>query len=382
MIFNENKAGIYIHIPFCRKACHYCNFHFSTSLQLKDAFLSALKKEITQRSNYLPGKQIQSIYFGGGTPSVLTVGEIQTILDLIYKSYSIEQGAEITLEANPDDIDADYLAGLKKAGINRMSIGIQSFYDRDLLLMNRSHSALQAEKSLSLMAAAGFKNITADLIYGIPGLSHEEWEQNIKKIVGYDVNHISCYALTVEPKTALQHLISKGTVAGISETHTAEQFEILTRVLNANNFEHYEISNFAKNGAYAIHNSSYWLGNSYYGFGPSAHSYNGKTRSWNMSNNALYIQSVQNDISYFETETLDLYDQMNECIMTSLRTMWGLNLELFEQRFGVDNTAILKLGMLELIQNGNIIIESSVAKITPRGKILADGIISDLFFTD
>ncbi|HRG26434.1 MAG TPA: radical SAM family heme chaperone HemW [Chitinophagales bacterium] len=382
MKINENKAGIYIHIPFCRKACHYCNFHFSTSLQQKKAFLQALHKELIDQKSYLKDKTIQSIYFGGGTPSVLSQEELAAIMEIIYTTYPVDANAEITLEANPDDINTTYLQQLKSVGINRMSVGIQSFYERDLLWMNRSHTAEQAEKSLQLIVDAGFDKITADLIYGIPMLSHLEWVANIKKVIQYGVNHISCYALTVEPKTALQHFIATGKTVGISDQHSAEQFAILTEQLSANGFEHYEISNFAKNGAYALHNSSYWLGNHYLGVGPSAHSYNGKERKWNIANNALYIQGVENKLPYSELEILTEVQQMNELIMTSLRTMWGLDLNRFKQQFGEQHTNTLMQNIQSAENNGLLITNENIITISWRGKFLADGIISDLFFDD
>lgn len=382
MKINENKAGIYIHIPFCRKACHYCNFHFSTSLQQKKAFLQALHKELIDQKSYLKDKTIQSIYFGGGTPSVLSQEELAAIMEIIYATYPVDANAEITLEANPDDINTTYLQQLKSVGINRMSVGIQSFYERDLLWMNRSHTAEQAEKSLQLIVDAGFDKITADLIYGIPMLSHLEWVANIKKVIKYGVNHISCYALTVEPKTALQHFIATGKTVGISDQHSAEQFAILTEQLSANGFEHYEISNFAKNGAYALHNSSYWLGNHYLGVGPSAHSYNGKERKWNIANNALYIQGVENKLPYSELEILTEVQQMNELIMTSLRTMWGLDLNRFKQQFGEQHTNTLMQNIQSAENNGLLITNENIITISWRGKFLADGIISDLFFDD
>ena len=382
MKINENKAGIYIHIPFCRKACHYCNFHFSTSLQQKAAFLQALHKELEEQKSYLNNKSIQSIYFGGGTPSVLSQEELATIMEIVHKTYPVDADAEITLEANPDDINTTYLQELKSIGVNRMSVGIQSFYERDLLWMNRSHTAEQAEKCLQLIAEAGFEKITADLIYGIPMLSHSEWIANINKVIQFGVNHISCYALTVEPKTALQHFIASGKTAGISDQHSAEQFAILTEQLNANGFEHYEISNFAKNGAYALHNSSYWLGNHYLGVGPSAHSYNGTERKWNIANNALYIQAVENKLPYSETEILTVIQQMNELIMTSLRTMWGLDLNRFKQQFGEQHTSTLLHNIQSAENNKLLITNENILTISPEGKFLADGIISDLFFDD
>ncbi len=381
MIFNENKAGIYIHIPFCKKACVYCNFHFSTSLQLKPDMLRAIQKEIIERKGYLPNKKIQSIYFGGGTPSLLSGGEVQSIINLIQQEYIVDTDAEITLEANPDDLNQEYLETILHAGVNRISIGIQSFDDNDLKWMNRSHDAAQAENSLKLIAAAGFKKVTADLIYGIPGSTHEAWRNHIEKVIPY-VNHISCYALTVEPKTVLQHLITKGKSLPVDENHTAEQFEILTTTLKAAGFEHYEISNFAKNGAYALHNTAYWMGNHYLGIGPSAHSYNGIERAWNISNNAIYIKNIFDEISFNEIEILTPVQQMNEMILTSLRTMWGLDVALFRARFGEKNAGTLEKQFPKLIQDQLIDIKGTQAIITDRGKFISDGIISNLFFEE
>lgn len=381
MLYNENKAGIYIHIPFCKKACVYCNFHFSTSLLLKPEMLKAIQQEIIERKHYLPNKKIQSIYFGGGTPSLLSGDEVQTIIDLIRQEFIVEPDAEITLEANPDDINAEYLETILAAGINRISIGIQSFDNNDLEWMNRSHDATQAENSLKLIAAAGFKKVTADLIYGIPGSTHEAWKKHIEKVIPY-VNHISCYALTVEPKTVLQHLITKGKSLPVDENHTAEQFEILTATLKAAGFEHYEISNFAKNGAYAVHNTAYWMGNHYLGIGPSAHSYNGIERAWNISNNAHYVKNIFAGISFNEIEILTPVQQMNEMLLTSLRTMWGLDVALFRERFGEKNAQILEKQFPKLIQEGLLEIQNTHVFITERGKFLADGIISNLFFDD
>ncbi len=381
MIFNENKAGIYIHIPFCKKACVYCNFHFSTSLQLKPDMLRAIQKEIIERKGYLPNKKIQSIYFGGGTPSLLSGGEVQSIINLIQQQYYVASDAEITLEANPDDLNQEYLETILHAGVNRISIGIQSFDDNDLKWMNRSHDAAQAENSLKLIAAAGFKKVTADLIYGIPGSTHEAWRNHIEKVIPY-INHISCYALTVEPKTVLQHLITKGKSLPVDENHTAEQFEILTTTLKAAGFEHYEISNFAKNGAYALHNTAYWMGNHYLGIGPSAHSYNGIERAWNISNNAIYIKNIFDEISFNEIEILTPVQQMNEMILTSLRTMWGLDVALFRARFGEKNAGTLEKQFPKLIQDQLIDIKGTQAIITDRGKFISDGIISNLFFEE
>ena len=379
MQINENKAGIYIHIPFCKQACTYCNFHFSTSLKHKEEIISAIITEITLRKQFLEGKTIQSIYFGGGTPSLLTSTELNLILENIAASFTIENDVEITLEANPDDINTQKLIELKTSGINRISLGIQSFYDRDLLMMNRSHNAGQAEKSLQLIKDAGFENITADLIYGIPDQSNAEWESNIQKLLRFNINHISCYALTVEPKTKLFHLIAKNKMLSPDENHAAEQFEILTALLIADGYEHYEISNFAKNQKYSRHNTSYWSGNWYAGFGPSAHSYNGISRQWNISNNALYVKNINSGMDFFESEHLTKSQQINEFIMVSLRTMWGLDKNQFEKKYGESELKQLMKGAEKYITENYISDTNGYLIITSKGKFVSDGIIAELF---
>ena len=379
MQINENKAGIYIHIPFCKQACTYCNFHFSTSLKHKEEIISAIITEITLRKQFLEGKTIQSIYFGGGTPSLLTSTELNLILENIVASFTIENDVEITLEANPDDINTQKLIELKTSGINRISLGIQSFYDRDLLMMNRSHNAGQAEKSLQLIKDAGFENITADLIYGIPDQSNAEWESNIQKLLSFNINHISCYALTVEPKTKLFHLIAKNKMLSPDENHAAEQFEILTALLIADGYEHYEISNFAKNQKYSRHNTSYWSGNWYAGFGPSAHSYNGISRQWNISNNALYVKNINSGMDFFESEHLTKSQQINEFIMVSLRTMWGLDKNQFEKKYGESELKQLMKGAEKYITENYISDTNGYLIITSKGKFVSDGIIAELF---
>ena len=379
MQINENKAGIYIHIPFCKQACTYCNFHFSTSLKLRDEIISAIVTEIALRKQFLEGKSIQSIYFGGGTPSLLSSMELNLILKNIYHYYAIDKDVEITLEANPDDINAQKLEELKTSGINRISLGIQSFYNRDLLMMNRSHDAEQAEKSLILIKEAGFENITADLIYRIPNQTNSEWEKNILKLLSFDINHISCYALTVEPKTKLFHLIEKNKMLKPDEDHAAQQFEILTKILPSHGFEHYEISNFAKQKKYSRHNTSYWLGNWYAGFGPSAHSFNGKTRQWNISNNALYLKNISSGHPLFESEELTLSQQINEYIMISLRTMWGLDKDQFKTKFGEAEFIRLMKDAEKYITGNYISDENGKLIISKKGKFISDGIIGDLF---
>lgn len=377
---NAEPAGIYIHIPFCKQACNYCNFHFSTSLQLRDDLLKCLGKEILLRKNYLEGRQIQTIYFGGGTPSLLSTNEIKIILQLIYSNFEVIENAEITLEANPDDLTKEKLHELKNAGINRLSIGVQSFFDKELRWMNRSHDAEQAENCIRTAKEIGFENITIDLIYGVPGLTNQDWELNLQKAIELNIDHLSCYALTVEPKTALYHQIEKNKLPSLNEQQAAEQFELLMGFAKQNGFEHYEISNFARDKKYSKHNTSYWKGNWYLGIGPSAHSFNGTTRQWNIANNALYINSINEDEDLSEKEILSIPQQYNEFVMISLRTMWGLNLSEIKNRFGATCLHLIQKESARYIQSGDIELLNEKMILTDKGKLIADKIISDLFF--
>ena len=377
---NEEPAGIYIHIPFCKQACNYCNFHFSTSLDLKEDLLKCLEKEIILRKNYLEGRQIQTIYFGGGTPSLLSTDEIKKLLQAIYSNFEVIENAEITLEANPDDLTNEKLDELKNAGINRLSIGVQSFFDKELKWMNRSHDAIQAENCIRNAKEIGFDNITIDLIYGVPGLTNTEWKQNLQKTIELNIDHLSCYALTVEPKTALYHQIEKDKLPPLNEQQAAEQFEILMAFAKQTGFEHYEISNFARDKKYSKHNTSYWKGNWYLGIGPSAHSFNSSTRQWNIANNALYIKNINEDKDPSETEILTIPQQYNEFVMISLRTMWGMDLHEIKNRFGETYLHLIQKESARYIQSGDIVLENEKMKLSDKGKLIADKIISDLFF--
>ena len=313
-------AGIYIHIPFCKQACHYCDFHFSTSLKHKTHLVKSINKELFLRKSELKSEFIETIYFGGGTPSLLSPDEIRSILKTIFNDFEVVLNPEITFEVNPDDIDENYLKVIKKLGVNRLSIGIQSFFSNDLNLMNRSHDALQAEQVLELVSKY-FKNFSVDLIYGTPGLTNEMWIKNIDTVLKYNTPHISSYALTIEKDTALSHFINKGIVKPVSDEQSQEQFQILVNKLIDVGFIHYELSNFGKPNKFSKNNSSYWNGGLYLGIGPSAHSYNGKTRSWNIANNLKYISSISKGILPSDVEVLTKIDRYNERIMTGLRTM-------------------------------------------------------------
>lgn len=368
-------AGIYIHIPFCRQACHYCNFHFATSLRNKNELLAALLKETELRANYIKGEKVETLYFGGGTPSLLEDPEISDLLKSIKSNYPVIPDAEITLEANPDDITLEKLLGWKRSGINRLSIGIQSFFEEDLRWMNRAHNAQQAIDGLRL-AREHFENITIDLIYGTPQLTNEKWKHNVDTAIELGIPHLSCYALTVEPKTPLQKMIDQQLSEDTDPGKQSEQFLLLMQWMKEAGYEHYEISNFAKPGWRSKHNSSYWQGKNYVGLGPSAHSFNGHSRQWNVANNSKYITSLTEGVIPFEIEELTPVQRLNEYIMTSLRTAEGLDLTR------VDKQSAEKLvAMSQKYRDNKLMkLEEDFLALTNEGRLLADGIASDLFF--
>jgi len=371
-------AGIYIHIPFCKKACHYCNFHFSTSRQGMPEMIGAICKEAALQRSYLTEK-VSTIYFGGGTPSLSTKYEVRSTINTLRELFEMEDDVEISLEANPDDITEDALLGWKEAGINRLSIGIQSFFEDDLQWMNRAHTAQQAAQCIELAQQNGFSNITIDLIYGTPGLTDEKWKQNVAKALSLNIPHLSCYALTVEPKTALAKMIATHRSENVDADKQARHFLLLTQWMGESGFEHYEISNFARPGFRSRHNSSYWQGKPYLGLGPSAHSFNGVSRQWNISNNALYLKSMETGIIPFETETLTGTQQLNEYIMTSLRTIEGISLKRVKENWGDEKSALLINTAKKHIADGRLILLNDVLQLSADGKFLADGIAADLF---
>jgi len=372
-------AGIYIHIPFCKQACHYCDFHFSTSLQYKQDLLQALVKEIELQKNYLQGETIETIYFGGGTPSLLEAVEIRSIIDTITRLHTVTSNAEITLEANPDDLSKAKLQDLKQTPVNRFSIGIQSFFDEDLVWMNRAHRADEAESSVKRAQDIGFENITADLIYGYPLLTDAKWKNNLNKVFELDIPHISSYSMTVEPDTALASFINKKKQPAMNEQQSAEQFTLMADAMQLNGFEHYEISNFCKPGHYSRHNSNYWKGVKYIGIGPSAHSYNGTERQWNVANNAKYIQSVTQNKLPAEVEILSETNRLNEYIMTSLRTMWGLELSKLNAIAPSAADELLKAAQT-YFEKDWIVQKETTIYLTPTGKLYADNVAAALFF--
>ncbi|PXY45327.1 radical SAM family heme chaperone HemW [Flavobacterium hydrophilum] len=372
-------SGIYIHIPFCKQACHYCDFHFSTSMKKKDEMVLALAKEISMRKNEFENDVVETIYFGGGTPSVLSNEEINFLISEVYKNYKVAENPEITLEANPDDLSSERILELSKSPINRLSIGIQSFYEDDLQLMNRAHNSAEAKKCLE-EATKYFDNISLDLIYGIPGMSDEMWRQNIQTALDFGIPHISSYALTVEPKTALSKLIQTGKIAEPQDEAASNHFMILVEMLQKNGFIHYELSNFGKENYFSRNNSAYWLGKKYIGIGPSAHSYDGEKRGWNIANNSLYLKSIHENKLPIETEILTKSDRYNEYIMTGLRTIWGVSLERIEKEFGLDYLNYLQMQSKKFLNDDLLSIENNILKPTLKGKFLTDGIASDLFY--
>jgi len=372
-------AGIYIHVPFCKQACHYCDFHFSTSLKNKAALIEALLHELEQRSDYLATKEIQTIYFGGGTPSLLETEEIEQVLTKIDSLFDVDQNAEITLEANPDDLTISKIKNLKAAGINRLSIGIQSFYDEDLSDMNRAHNASEAKVVVQNCIDQGFEHLSIDLIYGGTTLSDEHWMQNLRTAFASGINHLSAYSLTVEPKTALSSFIAKGKKPPLEDEKSIRHFELLKSMAKEHGFEHYEISNLAKPGHYSTHNTNYWKGEPYLGVGPSAHSFDGNSRQWNVRNNSQYINKIAEGFGYFEQETLSKSDQYNEYIMTALRTTWGVDFNRIQERFGAELLSYLEE---QIRQITSTLIEDTVIgfKLSPSGMNVADTVISECFW--
>ncbi len=370
-------AGLYLHIPFCKQACHYCNFHFSTSLKNKDAMVAAILQELALQKDYLGGEPLETIYFGGGTPSLLSQRDLDLIFGAIFKLYPVTMaGLEVTLEANPDDLTSLKINELRSTPINRLSIGVQSFSEADLRSMNRAHNAAEALSCIQIAQQAGFENLTVDLIYGSPTTSHEQWADNLATLFKLKIPHLSCYCLTIEPKTALAHQVKKGIARPVDDEHAARQFEYLMEATERAGYEHYEISNFAQPGWHSQHNSAYWQGKKYLGIGPSAHSFNGHSRQWNVANNAAYIRSLQAGDVPFELETLTPVQRYNEYVMTGLRTIWGCSLlkikELgFEPHFTEGSKTFIADGTMT--QNGDVL------RLTKAGKFLADGIAAELF---
>ena len=380
-------AGLYIHIPFCKQACHYCNFHFSTSLRYKEQMISAITNEIKYRHKYLSKSVLGSVYFGGGTPSLLDEKDFDLLFNSIHKYFTLAPDVEITLEANPDDINIEKLSIWKKKGINRLSIGIQSFSDKDLVYMNRAHNAQEAQNCILMATDAGFENLTVDLIYGSPTTSDEIWRENVKRLFDLNIPHLSCYALTVEPKTALDYKISKNILPPVAEEQSARQFELLMQWMSENSYIHYETSNFAKDGYFAKHNTAYWQGSQYLGVGPSAHSFNGDSRQWNIANNAKYMACLEKDIKQegqvnslemlglFDKEVLSEKDQYNELVLTSLRTIWGVDLSKIPEGYQKH----FQKNINQFIDTKHVFVSKNNYSLSPKGRLISDFITSTVF---
>ena len=372
-------AGIYLHIPFCTQKCHYCNFFSLASKKNTAAFVSAICNEIVLQKDYLQNESISTIYFGGGTPSLLNNSDLKNIFENVFSTFKIEENAEITLEANPDDLKIDKIKELSDSPINRLSIGIQSFFDDDLQFLNRSHSSNQASEAIFNAHKQGLSNISIDLIYGIPTLTDKKWKENIKIAIDSGVQHISAYSLTVEANTAFDLFIKKGRIKAPEEEQAARQFEILMDTMNNQGFIHYEISNFCKEGFFSRHNSNYWKQQKYLGLGPSAHSFDLDSRQWNVANLQQYIQSINAGNIPFEKEILTASQKYNEYIMTGLRTIWGINLKEVKLKFGEEFLSYLNKNSQKYIADKTMELKENALILTEKGKFLADGIASDLF---
>lgn len=371
-------AGIYVHIPFCKQACNYCNFYFSTSLGNKEKFISALLIEIELSKNYLGGEKIETVYFGGGTPSLFLSSDFRRLIDNLHSVYDLSALKEFTIEANPDDLkEIEIIRELKNLNINRFSVGIQSFFDEDLKYMNRAHNSSEAISSVKKIQDAGFENITIDLIYGTPTMNDDNWAKNLATAFELNVPHISSYALTVESKTPLEKKIKKGESKVVDEEQSARQFKILMNEMKRAGYEQYEISNFAKSEKYATHNSNYWFGKKYLGLGASAHSFNGSSRRWNVSNNIAYINSLNEGKILFEEETLTEAQKVNEKIMTGLRTKWGVSITNYELRIA----NVIQKNLMQ-VNSAHYIFENGILKLTDEGKLFADSIAAQLFIDE
>jgi len=372
-------SSIYIHIPFCKKKCYYCDFYSVSSIKNKEKYINAIIKELQLQNDYLINEKIETIYFGGGTPSLLSIEEINKIINSIYLHYSISDNPEITIEANPDDLDYNYLKSLISLKINRLSIGIQSFDDKDLKFLNRRHNSAQAISSVKLAQNAGFENISLDLIYGLPEMTLSKWERNLVKAFELNIQHISAYHLTIEEKTVLNNYLSKSKFKPIEESQSIEQYKKLLYYAKMNNYIHYEISNFCKSGFFSIHNSNYWKQKKYLGIGTSAHSYNLSSRQWNIKNIEKYISSIENGIIPCEAEQLDDKTKYNDYILTTLRTMWGADLNYIKKTFGDSIYEYCLINAGKYIDNKHIILNNNILILTEEAKFISDKIICDLF---
>jgi oxygen-independent coproporphyrinogen III oxidase len=369
-------AGIYIHIPFCRQKCYYCDFYKTVNSSHTGRFLSALKLEVSNRKPYTGGENIRTVYFGGGTPSVLTERELTGILNVLNDHFHIEEGAEITFESNPDDLTPEYLQSLKRAGINRLSIGIQSFFNIHLRKMNRRHDSIQAVRSIEDAFTAGFENLSTDLIYGIPGLTLQQWQDSLRKMFSLPVVHLSAYHLTYHEGTTFYTWLKKGTLKELSENESVKQFNLLLDEVSRAGFEQYEISNFARNGAYSKHNMAYWTGEKYLGLGPSAHSFNGTSRQWNIAHIDAYMKLIETEERFFEEEQLTVQDRFNEYILTHIRTKWGIRLDEINKRFGPEHVSWVAREAEKHVSSGKMAEYNGIFTLTREGLFVSDDVMT------
>lgn len=373
-------AGLYIHVPFCKTRCIYCDFYTRTHMEQKSPYVSALCKELALRSNYIGSETISTIYFGGGTPSQLSESDFNAIFDAIYKTFEVDTDAEITLEANPDDIDEEYVNMLRQTGFNRLSMGVQSFDDEQLRFLNRRHSAKKALEAVQRSQKAGFDNISIDLMYGLPNLRSDIWNRTLDTALSLNIQHISSYHLIYEQGTKLYRLLQKGDVKSVDEELSVEMFSTLINRLSEAGFIHYEISNFGKKGHFSRHNSSYWLGAKYLGIGPSAHSYNGVDRCWNVSSISKYIEGIEANKPHIETEKLDLHTRYNDFILTTMRTMWGIDRNKLKKQFGEKLAQYCDKNIERHLRSGDVLLHEDNYTISSKGIFISDSIMSDLMY--
>jgi len=373
-------AGIYIHIPFCRQKCYYCDFYKTVNISLLGRYLQALKNEMLLRTDYLGGEPVETLYFGGGTPSVLSETELTDVIGFVRSHFTLSPNLEITLEANPDDLTTNYLQQIYSAGVRRLSIGIQSFHDEMLKKMNRRHNSGQAVEAIENAVKTGFNDISVDFIYGLPGLTNRQWKADLQKVFSLPVTHLSAYHLTYHEGTPFNTWLKKGTLKQLTETESIRQFETLVEMAGKNGFEHYEISNFARNGMYSKHNTSYWTGKKYLGLGPSAHSFNGISRSWNVAHTEKYIKATANNEAFSEEEILTEANRYNEYILTRIRTKWGVSVEVIQNLFGTEKTDYFRLNIEKYLQAGLAVQNGETVTLTPKAWFVSDEISTSLMF--
>lgn len=377
----STMAGFYVHIPLCKQVCYYCDFHFVASLKNKDRLISAIIKEIQLKSYAWKDVSFDTLYFGGGTPSILSASEINKLTDAIFRNFRVKDNAEFTLEANPDDLSPEYLDNLRNnTTVNRLSIGVQSFIDKDLSFLNRRHNGNTAIRAVQEAKMTGFDNITIDLIYGIPGLTEQEWLNNIEQFFQLDIDHLAAYHLSIEPKTVFGVFQKQNKISPVDEKSSLEQYYMLINELKKNGYEHYELANFARNKKYSKHNLGYWMGEYYVGIGPSAHSYHGNERNWNITNNTLYCKNIaDNEQNYCSSEILSMTDRFNEYLLTSLRTMWGADLGYIKHAFGNRYYNYLEKVTNQYLSSNILIRYNNHIKFTEKGWFVSDGVLSELF---